>query len=118
MNEQVSIEQKSEAIALFMECKFDGCYWHIPFLKMFKKELEFDKSWEWVMAAVEKIESIDNGRWGVCIDVLNTTIHDYSDANAPTIIQTDIYPDNGDTKLSITYAAVYEFIQWYQNKQQ
>jgi hypothetical protein len=33
------------------------------------------------------------------------------------IVQTDIYPDNGDSKISITHDAIYQFITWYnQNK--
>lgn len=134
MSNEVTIEAMNEVIARFMggtrvlhpEQRFfnedfygyvchDGRWWN-------EKCLKYQTSWDWLMPVVEKIESLENKRFGVCIDVLDTMIMDYNctgyDEGEKVIIQTDIYPDNGDTKISITHAAVYQFITWYNDNQQ
>lgn len=78
-------------------------------------DIHYHDSWDALMPVVEKIETIENKRFGVCIDVLDTMIMDYKvphDIGEKIVVQTDIYPDNGDTKISITHAAVYQFITW------
>ena len=128
---ETTIEQMNEVIALF-----DGWlpdyggqgspfYWKpCGFIPKFSlpDEMKFHESWDWLMEVVEKIESLENKRFGVCIDVLDTMIMDYKvgpDQGERIVVQTDIYPDNGDTKISITHKAVYQFIQWLnQNKNQ
>lgn len=86
-----------------------------------ENNLQYHSSWEWLMPVVEKIESIENKRFGVCIDALDTMIMDYKvqeDEGERIVVQTDIYPDNGDTKISITHEAVYQFIQWLNQQKQ
>lgn len=89
--------------------------------KVLLEGFKYHEDWNKLMPVVEKIESIENKRFGVCIDVLDTMIMDYKvgyDQGEKIVIQTDIYPDNGDTKISITHAAVYQFIQWYNQQKQ
>lgn len=126
-----TIEIMNEAIALFMGMRLEETYpsghmeheWVPSFAHSnwcFKEPPPFDRSWSWLMPVVEKIELLENKRFGVCIDVLDTMIMDYkvgADEGEIILVQTDIYPDNGDTKISITHDAVYQFITWYQNKQ-
>jgi hypothetical protein len=121
----VSIEQKNVIIARFENRKFFGKYAiddYGPHHGLAYPEMKYHVSWDWLMLVVEKIESLENKRFGVCIDVLDTMIMDYNctgyDEGEKVIIQTDIYPDNGDTKISITHDAVYQFIQWYQKQHQ
>lgn len=113
-NTEATIDEMNEAIARFM-----GLEGTSEFLR---QNYQTHKDWQLLMVVVEKIETLENKRFGVCIDVLDTMIMDYNctgyDEGEKVIIQTDIYPDNGDTKISITHAAVYQFITWYNDNQQ
>jgi hypothetical protein len=83
---------------------------------VFHYDLKYHASWEWLMPVVEKIESLENIRFGFTIDVLHVIVTDYK-GKGVEIIWVHKFPDNGDTKLSMTYDAVHQFIQWYnQNK--
>jgi hypothetical protein len=107
----VSIEQMNEVIARFM-----GLEGTSEFLR---QNYQIHKDWQLLMVVVDKIESLENRRFGVCIDVLDTMIMDYKvgfDEGEKIIVQTDIYPDNGDTKISITHDAVYQFVTWYNSQ--
>lgn len=89
--------------------------------KVLLEGFKYHEDWNKLMPVVEKIESIENKRFGVCIDVLDTMIMDYKvdyDEGEKILVQTDIYPDNGDTKIAITHAAVYQFIQWLNQQKQ
>ncbi len=68
------------------------------------KNLLYDKSWDWLMPVVEKIESLDNG---VIIEISGS----YTIANG--VDQTYYLEYRGDTKLLNTYKAVVELIKWY-----
>lgn len=112
MSTEVTTEMMDITIARFMGMEGTDDF--------IRKNYQYHKSWELLMPVVEKIESLENKRFGVCIDVLDTMIMDYKfidDKGEKIIVQTDIYPDNGDTKISITHEAVYQFITWYQNQQ-
>jgi hypothetical protein len=78
--------------------------------------LKYHSSWDWLMPVVGKIESLENSRFGFTIDALHVIVTDYK-GKGLEIIWVHKFPDNGDTKLSMTYDAVCQFIQWY-NKQQ
>lgn len=113
MSNEATIEAMNEAIARFMG--LDGTS------EFLRQNYRTHKDWQLLMVVVEKIETLENKRFGVCIDVLDTMIMDYKvgfDEGEKIIVQTDIYPDNGDTKISITHAAVYQFITWYNDNQQ
>ena len=108
-----SIEQMDLTISRFMGIEATE--------EFIKRNYHWHKHWGILMMVVEKIESIENKRFGVCIDVLDTMIMDYKvgyDQGEKIVVQTDIYPDNGDTKISITHAAVYQFITWYNQQKQ
>ena len=89
--------------------------------KVLLEGFKYHEDWNKLMPVIEKIETLENKRFGVCIDVLDTMIMDYKvndDEGEKIIIQTDIYPDNGDSKISITHAAVYQFIYWLNQQKQ
>jgi len=128
MSNEPSIGQMNETIGVFM-----GGFWREFKAGNFRQKrfyykdeafawvkspenLNYHKEWNELMPVIEKIESLENRRFGVCIDVLDTMVMDYKvpfDVGEKIIVQTDIYPDNGDTKISITHHAVYQFIIWY-----
>jgi hypothetical protein len=119
---ELTMEKINEVIALFMGGKpvqhnkkyrfITWPKWHAtPVL-----ELNYHKDWSRLMPVVEKIESLENSRFGFTIDVLHVVVTDYKGKEVE-IIWVHKFPDNGDTKISMTYDAVYQFIQWYnQNK--
>jgi hypothetical protein len=72
--------------------------------------LQYDTSWDWLMPAVEKIESLEF-----------TFVIDNNEAN----ILSDVDCDKGllilkqyPTKIQSVYAAVVEFIKWYNSQKQ
>jgi hypothetical protein len=71
-------------------------------------ELKFDSDWNWLMEVVDKIER--NGYW---VDYTNGDVFIYDD-NYNLIIPNPMH-ENKDTKLSIHYKIVIEFINWYNN---
>ena len=81
-------------------------------------DLRYYNSWDWLMEAVEKIESIAcplNGRFGVYISSNSCTIQStkffMSDKN--TRYYDEVY---ADTKKLATYQAVMHFIDYYDRK--
>lgn len=130
--EQATIEQMNEAIATFLGGKvMDDLtvqnYTEIGIPKSHVHMHDFDTlrvggyeyhtSWDWLMPVVEKIETLEKGRFSVAIDRNYTTISD--DTRKPhqrEIVWIHKLPNNENNRLSRTYQAVYQFIQWYNNQ--
>ncbi len=92
---------------------------------------QYHKSWGWLMAVVEKIESLDLKEYGYkweCIDKRtmynNGSIHVEIERNhcciwmdlsldPPETLNEKTYFVHFPTKLEATYAAVVEFIEYY-----
>lgn len=73
--------------------------------------LEFHKSWDWLMPVIEKIESL-----GYFV-MINKWTSVYEDEKRRTIGDLNflINKEKG-SKIENTYKAVVEFIKWYNNK--
>lgn len=74
------------------------------------EELLFHTSWDWLMPVVEKIESIEEGKYQ--IDILQE--------GCRACVQCQTFIDNtvskmpeGSTKLESAYKTVIDFINWY-----
>jgi len=82
-------------------------------------EMKYNKSWDWLMPVVEKIESLDPNEnvthtYTVEITGNGTTI-------SPSVWSGNrwmIRVNSRDNRLSNTYKAVVEFIKWYNSHQQ
>ena len=84
-------------------------------------ELLFDKSWDWLMKVVEKIESIKDpyhGRFGVYIGSNSCTIQSTNFRPDKPIPNPPHYYDNIvlNTKIESTYYVVLNFINFYNKK--
>lgn len=100
----------NELIAEFMGLKeHKGSYYFINKEEWIPDvELEYHKSWDWLMPVVEKIENFifdENNSYNVTIGSTNYCV--IQDSNGDTI---EIIKDNGKSKLETTYQAVVEFI--------
>ena len=74
------------------------------------KRFEYHSSWDWLMPVVEKIEKL----YYAVIITQNTCTIQASIMGDRTVISKQISNyDEDNTKLSNTYKAVVEFIQWY-----
>jgi len=77
----------------------------------------YDKSWDWLMPVVEKIENIEHPTRGnefqVVIYEEEVEIFQKSDEGMKEIVY---IPVDGESKLTNTHKAVVEFIKWYNNK--
>ena len=96
-----------------------------------KSMSEYHKSWNWLMPVVEKIESLDlkeygyqweghdgkteynNGSIYVEIERKHCCIYIDLSLDPPHTINEKTYYIEYDTKLEATYAAVVEFIEYY-----
>lgn len=107
---EATIEQMNEAIAKFIGDHREK-QWEAGM------PLKYHTSWDWLMPVVEKIETLEKGRFSVAIDRNYTTISD--DTRKPhqrEIVWIHKLPNNENNRLSRTYQAVYQFIQWYNNQ--
>jgi|SRR6478736_7922342 len=108
--------QNNKLIALFMGAEDMQTYLSFKHIKhdslpikgqwyyMFT-ELQYDKSWDWLMPVVEKIEQL------LPDDSIITIEH--KRCYIPTIYNEITIEGNADTKLRATYNAVIGFIRWY-----
>jgi hypothetical protein len=80
---------------------FDGCHYKLD-------ELEFHKSWDWLMPAVDKIDSILSDDNLVTITYNRCLIEWYEEGIT--------FEGLGNTRIEATFNAVVEFIKAY-NKQ-
>lgn len=69
-------------------------------------ELKFDKSWDWLMLVIEKIE--ENERFDVNILQYGTIIFDNQ-----TEIVNNVANISFSNKIEHTYDAVVKFLEWY-----
>ena len=86
-------------------------------------DMKYHSSWDWLMPVVDKLEQVEvkNGIIiRTCADVkilYKACIIEYNadeesgDKNEDVEIHA-----NGETKLEAVYKAIYQFIQWYNNK--
>jgi hypothetical protein len=120
------INKRNEAIADFMGYKYFpwnspehqlkglGGYWakknasiHNPKLNILstsKNKLEYHSNWSWIMSVVEKIESLDNGRYEIVIGKMDVIIYDWKETPEKNIVQVDKYED--ETRLELLFEAV------------
>lgn len=118
----LTINQKNELIARYMEIEMDedkflAFGWDRIYLYNGEwkpaRKLKYHLSWDWLMPVIEKIEQIESGRFGWCIDPFDIVITDYCNDEKEII---NIVRDRPDSKLiSDCYEAVISFIQWYKN---
>ena len=106
--------ESNKLIAEFMGHKLglDGDGMGEPQCRIFEnglgtKRIEdtYNKSWDWLMPVVEKIESlrdVNGNAYRFTIDMCNAQIEG-----------TNIEIVGGSCKLDTTYQAVIEFIKWY-----
>ncbi len=74
-------------------------------------EMQFHKSWDWLMPVVEKIEDFHNGiEYQVVIYEDEVEIIKKGNTHWQTIINISA---DGSGKLQNTYKAVVEFIKWF-----
>lgn len=70
----------------------------------------YESSWDWLMPVVEKIDSLDDGKYIVIIDPMITIISENGEA---VVNECQAF----DGRIKNTYGAVVEFVKWYnQNK--
>jgi len=79
------------------------------------EQTKFHKDWNWLMEAVDKIESLNDGAYDVNILKNGTEIINYS---AKIIVVSNVADIDYEDKIEHTYSAVVEFINYYneQNK--
>jgi hypothetical protein len=76
--------------------------------------LRFDTDWRWLMRVVDRIESIEDGKYDVNILKNGTIIVDYG-AGGMSICN-NVGKIGYDEKIEHTYQAVVDFIKWYNQK--
>jgi len=79
-----------------------------------KEPLLFHSDWNWLMLAVEKINSFESGRFTVQINSMDTYIHDL--VKGGYIFQSECKWQTYELINSV-YEAVIEFIKWYNEQQ-
>lgn len=100
----------------------DKDYYYIPNMGLYRKDtieigcgkvMRYHKSLDWLYPAIEKIESLDNCKYFVCIEKSNCEIY-YFDNDMDKIT---INATFGNSKIEAVYNAAVQFINWYnQNK--
>ena len=125
-----NIIENNKLIAEFLDWEFDDLSetFETPFLKLVEThafgdeqfscklqdfELEFHRSWDWLMVVVEKIESIEYGIYQV--DILQEGCKILE--RCRLLIDNRVGKLESDTtKIESVYLACVEFIKWYNNK--
>jgi hypothetical protein len=109
------MENNNKLIAEFMEFQYTSIGWYDSEESLNLKgdntfdELKFHTDWNWLMPVIDKIESM--GYW---VDYTKGDVFIYDD-NYNLVIPNPMH-ENEDTKLSIHYKEVVEFINWYNKK--
>lgn len=121
-----NIIENNKLIAEFMECIINGNDFIFPkemyylyqpcFMYEFESgvynfeldisEVKFNKSWDWLMPVVEKIESLD-----FIFEILSTRV-DIADYRV-IAFKKRFEPIIKETKIEAVYTACVEFIKWY-----
>ena len=116
-------KELNEKIALFMnlhKSKY-GSWCRIEDLTIVNGEqyaekwitvLDYDSNWSSLMPVVEKIQTMENGRFFIHVDPWSMTVIDYSQSPEVDIIKTESHP--GEDRLKERYFdIVTQFIEWY-----
>lgn len=74
------------------------------------QNLSFNSDWNWLMEVVQKINIIDDYRYTVQINSMDTYIHDLK--NGGFVFQSEC-KWQPDELINSVYQAVVEFIKWY-----
>jgi hypothetical protein len=74
--------------------------------------LKYDTDWNWLMAVVDKIERIEDGKYDVNILKNGTQIIDYTAGGIE--ICNNVGKIGYNEKIEHTYQAVIKFIKWYE----
>jgi len=108
----MSIQENNKMIAEFMQSIEDGLYLDGLYFyegRYYDTNMEFHKSWEWLMPVVDRIESLGYEFFIVedRVEVSHNTDHS---------IETIIDLTFGGSKRNATYQGVVEFINQYNKK--
>ena len=129
--------ETNKLIAEFMGDYFDSglqLAYYIRYNKVYRiEDSQFHESWDWLMPVVEKIESLDLSEYGYAwkgidgeTEYNNQSIHVEIERNQcwiymnlqldpPHYFNEKTYRLKFPTKIEATYAAVVEFIEYYNN---
>ena len=129
--------ENNKLIAEFMGDYFDSglqLAYYIRYNKVYRiEDSQFHESWDWLMPVVEKIESLDLSEYGYTwkgidgeTEYNNQSIHVEIERNQCWIyMNLQLDPPHTfnektshikfDTKIEAVYAAVVEFIEYYNN---
>jgi hypothetical protein len=118
---------KDKLIADFMGEKFHEDSWS-------HGDVEYLKSWDWIMPVVEKIESLDLSEWmykwegidgeieynfeGISVEIENKRCWIYINLSLDPYwtINEKTFKVKYETKLEAAYESVVEFIEWYNER--
>lgn len=121
MNNELTIDQMNEAIALFMgghSIRERGGKRYVYYPKACARdvaELKYHSSWDKLMPVVENISSLDNGKYNFHI---SSTGQWACYINRDDVFESEIANYGGFEPIIINvWKSVFKFIQWY-NKQQ
>lgn len=78
---------------------------------VFISDLIFNSDWNWLMKVVDKIESIEDGKYDVNILKNGTVIVNYGAGGM--VICNNVGKIGYNEKIEHTYQAVIDFIKWY-----
>jgi hypothetical protein len=111
--------------------KISGTY-----LARVHKNLDYHRSWEWLMTAVEKIESLDLSEemysWegedgeiqynfqGISVEIENRRCWIYLNLQLDPMftINTKTFKEEYSTKIEATFRAVWEFVEWFNKRKE
>jgi len=79
---------------------------------VFISDLKFHSDWSWLIQVVDKIESVEDGKYDVNILKNGTQIVDYSSGGIE--ICNNVGKIGYNEKIEHTYQAVIKFIKWYE----
>jgi hypothetical protein len=87
--------------------RLDDCYIHKG-IAYHIEDLNFDTDWNWLIVAVEKIESMN-----YYVDIMNKAVS----INNDEYMIVDLSGKDFNTKIEAVYTAVVEFIKFYNQTQ-
>jgi hypothetical protein len=106
------------------------------YLARVHKNLDYHRSWEWLMTAVEKIESLDLSEemyyWeghdgkiqynfeGISVEIENRRCWIYLNLQLDPMftINTKTFNEEYPTKIEATFRAVCEFVEWFNKRKE
>ena len=127
--------ENNKLIAEFMGDHFDTGLepaYYIRYNKEYRiEDSQFHESWDWLMPVVEKIESLDLSETGyswegldgetqynnqnICVEIERNQCWIYMNLQLDPLhtINAETFNKKCNTKIEAVYAAVVEFIEWY-----